>query len=66
MTPIKIYSATIKVTFEVHEKENPRSIAQDKADYHNSMRGANLHTYGTIETLIEETNERDYKNNSHR
>lgn len=57
MTPIKTYTATLKVTFEVHEKENPREIAKYMADYHNGMRGANLHTYSLVETLIEEPNE---------
>lgn len=54
MTPIKTYTAIIKVTFETHEKENPRAIAKHMADYHNGMRGANLHTYSIVETLIEE------------
>lgn len=66
MTPIKTYTTTIKVTFEAHEKENPRSIVKHMADYHNGMRGANLHTYSTVETLIEETDKRDYKKNSRR
>lgn len=57
MTPIKIYTATIKVTFEAHEKEDPHTIAKYMADYYNGMRGANLHTYSVMETLIEETNE---------
>lgn len=60
MMPIKTYTATIKVTFEAHEKENPRAIAKHIADCHNGMRGANLHAYGAIETLIEETNKQDY------
>lgn len=58
MAPIKTYTATIKVTFEAHEKENPRVIAKHLADYHNGMRGANLHAYGVMETLIEETNKK--------
>lgn len=57
MTPIKTYTATIKVTFEVYEKENPRAIAKYMADYHNGMRGANLHIYSEVEALIEETDE---------
>ena len=61
MTPIKTYTATIKVTFEAHEKENPRAIAKHMADYYNGMRGANLHAYGVMEKLIEETNKQDYK-----
>lgn len=56
MAPIKTYTATIKVTFEAHEKENPRSIAKYMADYHNGMRGANLYAHSVLKTLIEETN----------
>ena len=60
MTPIKTYTATIKVTFEAYEKENPRVIAKYMADYHNGMRGANLHVYGVMKKLIEETSEQNY------
>lgn len=59
MTAIKTYTATIKVTFETHKKENPRAIAKYMADYHNGMRGANLHTYSVVENIIEETNEQN-------
>lgn len=59
MTPIKTYTAIIKVTFEAHEKENPRSIAKYMADYYDGMRGANLHVYSTVEKLTEETNKQD-------
>ena len=59
MTRIKTYIATIKVIFEAHEKENPRTIAKHMADYHNGMRGANLYTYGVMEELITETSEQD-------
>ncbi|MDP2632771.1 MAG: hypothetical protein Q8P25_03540 [Candidatus Curtissbacteria bacterium] len=62
----KTYTATIKVTFEVYEKENPLTIAKYMADYHNGMRGANLHTYGVMETLIEETDEKNYKKKPHK
>ncbi len=58
MATIKTYTATIKISFEAHEKENPRIIAKNIANYFNSMRGANLHTYGEIESLVEETNKR--------
>jgi len=51
MTPIKTYTATIKVTFEAYEKESPRLIAKNMADIHNGTRGANLYTYGVLETL---------------
>lgn len=61
MTPIKTYTATIKVTFETHKKENPRNVAKYMADSHSGMRGANLHAYGVMESLIEETNKQDYK-----
>lgn len=54
MISIKTYTATIKVTFEAHKRENPRAIAKYMADYYNGMRGANLHTYSEIETLVEE------------
>lgn len=60
MTPIKTYTTTIKVTFEVNEKENPRAIAKRMADYYNGMRGANLHAYGVMEKLIKETNKQEY------
>ena len=60
MTPIKTYTATIKITFETHEKENPHAIAKHMADYHNGMRGVNLHAYGVMEKLIKETNEQDH------
>jgi len=56
MASIKTYIATIKITFETHEKENPRAIAKNMADCFNNMRGANLHSYGEIEKIIEETN----------
>ena len=48
MTQIKTYSATIKVTFDAHEKENPRAIAKRMADCYNGMRGANLYTYSEL------------------
>lgn len=51
MTKIKTYTASIKITFDVHEKENPRMIAKGMSDYHNGMRGANLYTYGALEKL---------------
>lgn len=57
MSPIKTYTATIKVTFDAHEKENPREIAKYMADYHNGMRGANLYAYSALEKLTEETDE---------
>lgn len=57
MTSIKTYTATIKITFDAHKKENPRAIARYMADYHNGMRGVNLHTHSIMEKLIEETNE---------
>ena len=60
MTPIKTYTATIKVTFEAHKKENPRTIAKHMADYYNGMRGANLHAYGVMEKLIKETSGQDH------
>lgn len=44
----KTYVATIEVTFEVSEKENPRSIAKHIADSHNGMRGANLRVYSEL------------------
>ena len=53
MIAIKTYTATIKVTFEAHAKESPRLIAKDMANIHNGTRGANLYTYGVIETLTE-------------
>ena len=53
MMPIKTYTATIKITFETHEKENPRLIAKDMANIHNGTRGANLYTYSVVETLSE-------------
>ena len=56
MTQIKTYTATIKITFEVHKKENPRVIAKQMADYYNGMRGANLYSYGVMKTLTEEIN----------
>lgn len=56
MTSIKTYTAIIKITFETHDKENPRAIVKNMASCFNNMRGANLHTYGEIEKLIEETN----------
>lgn len=61
MTLIKTYTATIKVTFEAHEKENPRTIAKYMADYYNGMRGVNLHAYGVMEKLIKETNNQDLR-----
>ncbi|MDP3965475.1 MAG: hypothetical protein Q8Q13_01620 [bacterium] len=57
MESIKTYTATIKVTFEAHEGENPRAIAKDIANFHNGMRGANLRTYGVMGKLIEESDE---------
>ncbi len=57
MMPIKTYAATIKVIFEAYAKENPRLIAKNMADCHNGMRGANLHAYSVMETLVEETDE---------
>ena len=53
MTAIKTYTATIKVIFEAHEKEIPRLIAKDMANVLNGTRGANLYTYGVVETLAE-------------
>ncbi|MEK7117122.1 MAG: hypothetical protein AAB837_03085 [Patescibacteria group bacterium] len=53
MTQIKTYTATIKVTFDAYEKENPRLIAKGMADYYNGTRGANLYIYGVMEKLIE-------------
>lgn len=44
----KTYIATIEVTFEIHEKENPRLIAKHMAEYFNYMRGANLHSSGEL------------------
>ena len=44
----KTYVATIEVTFEAYEKENPRSIAKYMAESHSGMRGANLYSYGEL------------------
>lgn len=44
----KTYTATIEVTFEAYEEENPRSIARYMADSHNGMRGVNLYVYGEL------------------
>lgn len=54
MERTKTYIATIKVTFEIHEKENPRAIAKYMADYYNGTRGANLYAYSTLEKITEE------------
>lgn len=54
MTPIKTYTATVKITFDILEKEKPLAIAKDMASLHNGMRGANLYTYGVLENLAEE------------
>jgi len=48
MTRTKTYIATIEVTFEAHEKENPRLIAKHMAEYFNYMRGANLYSSGEL------------------
>ena len=53
MNKIKTYTATIKVIFEAHKKENPRLIAKDMANIHNGTRGANLYVYGVLKTLAE-------------
>ena len=55
MKKTKTYIATIKVTFEAHEKENPRLIAKDMTNIHNGTRGANLCVYGVLKTLAEKT-----------
>ncbi len=47
----KTYTAAIEVTFEVHEKENPRAIAKHMAEYFNYMRGANLYSSGELERV---------------
>lgn len=57
MTPTKTYTATIKVTFEAYENENPRVIAKHIADCCNGMRGANLYVYSVMKKLVEETDE---------
>lgn len=62
MKPIKTYTATIKVTFEIHKEENPRVIAKHMADYYNGMRGANLHVYGAVENIAEENHEKHITN----
>lgn len=54
---IKTYTATIKITFDIHEKEKPYLVAKRMADYHNGMRGANLYSYGKVEKIIKEVNE---------
>ena len=51
----KTYTATIKITFEVHEDENPRTIAKNMASCYNGMRGANLCVDGVMKKLVEET-----------
>lgn len=48
MAQIKTYTATIEVTFETHEDENPRAIAKHMAEYFNCMRGANLYSSGEL------------------
>jgi len=53
----KVFTATIKVTFEISEEEDPFLIAKNIADSFNGMRGANLSAYGALETLAEETKE---------
>lgn len=50
----KTYTATIKVTFEVWENENPRAIAKNMAASFNGMRGMNLHECGEMTKIIEE------------
>lgn len=62
MTQIKTYIATIKITFDVHRKENPRVIAKHMASFYNGMRGANLHSYGEMEKFVEKTNVNKSKN----
>jgi len=51
MTQTKTYAATIQITFETLEGENPRSIAKDMANIHNGTRGANLYVYGELEKV---------------
>lgn len=51
MDQIKAYTATIEVTFETCDDENPRSIAKDMAEYFNYMRGANLHSSGELKQV---------------
>lgn len=51
----KTYTATIEVTFEISEGENPRAIAKDMANIYNYMRGANLRACGVMKKLTEET-----------
>ena len=57
MVLIKTFTATIKITFDAHEKENPRLIAKSMANHHNGMRGANLYSYGKVEKIIKEVDE---------
>ena len=56
MTSIKTYTATIKITFDILEKEKPLSIARDIVELLNGTRGANLYTYSAIEKLEEKIN----------
>lgn len=64
MPKIETYTATIKIIFDVYERENPRAIAEHMADYYNCMRGANLYTCGTIEKLFKKPNERKIRKNN--
>ena len=57
MVLIKTFTATIKITFDAHEKENPRLIAKSMANHHNGMRGANLYSYAKVEKIIKEVDE---------
>jgi len=59
MTKIKTYVATIKVTFEALEDENPNIIAKNIASTYNCMRGLNLYSYGELKTLAEEIEPQD-------
>jgi len=51
---IKTYTAIVKITFKTLENKNPRVIAKNMANIYNCMRGLNLHTFGTVEKIVEE------------
>ena len=55
----KTYTATIEVTFDAWEDENPRAIARNIADSFDGMRGANLYADGVLRKLVEEKEKRN-------
>lgn len=55
MTTTKTYTATVKIIFDILEKEKPLVVAKNIVNILDGMRGANLYTYGILGKITEKT-----------